>query len=411
MNEGLWVGDMKNKSIYANPAFLEMVGYTMDELFGKDAMMVCAPEHEQILNEQMELRRKYKESHYEITFISKKGERIPVLIHAVPFVEGSLATITDLRAIKRMEKSEKEFQTFAKYSIDAMVSLDEKDTVKAWNVGAERMFGWSAEEIVGKNISCVIPKEKIESGEVEYLFKEAKEKGFVRNYETIRLHKSGAPINVSITYTVLNDSKGKNLGYSAVYRDVTIQKQWEKDLQKRFDKMQEAYSEMGKLRRYVDYLVDLLDMGTGASKGREIIQFIVNAILMFSKVDAVIFRKYDDQKKSLILAGTAGATTDWQAKGNLLLRESLAEEAFLTKHPIKILDITQENRYKTAGLARKNNLRSLLLIPLFIDSEKIGTISIYISAEKSLDLLDHEFIPIFAKQAGIVLRLSQLTQK
>lgn len=405
MNEGVWVGNAQHHTMYANPAFLEMAGYTLDEVLGKDGDMFLAPELLHTLKGQNVRHGKYEQSHYETIFVSKEGTRIPVMVHAVPFIDGNLATITDLRSLKRLEKSEREFQALAKYSIDAMVSLDEHDVVRAWNVGAERMFGWTAEEIIGKPITPLIPKEKIEVGELGYLLNEANAKGFVRNHETVRLHKNGKPINVSLTYTAIQDTHDRHIGYSAVYRDITMQKQWERDLQARFDKMQDAYMEMGKLRRYVDYLVDLLDLGTGVWEGSNIYQFIVNAMMMFSKADAVILRRYEKAKEKLVLVANTGTAKDWHTKGAISVNGSLAEQAFLTKKPIKVIDVTQEPRYRTPGLARKNNLRSLLLIPMIVREEKIGTISVYISTENRIDVLDHEFIPLFARQAAIVLKL------
>lgn len=409
MNEGVWVGDVKTATLYANPAFLQMLGCRLSDIIGKKVSTFFA-NTEEMLKPRAASKKGEKGAHYEAILLGCNDQPIPVLVHSVPFIKGSLMTVTDLRSIKRLERSEREFQTFTQYSADAMVSLNEGGVIRAWNVGAERMFGWTVEEIIGKSDTVLIPQEKLETGETEYLFNEANLKGFVRNHETTRLHKNGSPIYVSLTYTALRDKNHRCLGYSAVYRDITLQKRWEKDLQQRFDKMQEAYVEMGKLRRHLDYFIELLDLGIISSPPADIARFIVHAMLMFTRADAVILRLFDPQKHSLVLAATAGSATEWQTKGAIPLKNSLGEQVFITQKPFKILDVTQEPLYLTPGFARKNNLRSLLLIPLMVRDEKIGTISVYISADKSLDVLDHEFIPHFAKQAALVLKLAETFQ-
>jgi PAS domain S-box-containing protein len=305
--------------------------------------------------------------------------------------------------LKKLVRQSREFLALAKYSADAMISFDKHRVIRAWNVGAERMFGWTQEEVIGQAIDFLMPADAQHVEEGEYLHTEACEKGFVRNHETIRLHKNGTPIQVSLTFTVIKDRKGKPSGYSSVYRDITMQKRWEKELQDRFERLHDAYLEMGKMRRYVDYVVDLLDLGIGINPGANIPQFIASAILMFAQPDAVVLRVYDEKKDCLTLASAAGGLIDWNSKGSIAVTGSLAESAFQTRRPLKVMDITQEPLYSSPGFARKNDLRSLLLIPLLVNQKLIGTISVYISSQKSLDVLDHEFIPIFAKQAALVL--------
>lgn len=409
ISEGVLVIDVNDKITYSNPALLEMLGYALHEIVGQNLSFIFDEEAKNFITQI--IKNLLKKNYYETSCRSKSGTSLPVLLHASHFVKGKLLTLTDLRFIKQLERSKIEFDLFTRYSADAMVNLDENDKILAWNVGAERMFGWKAKDVIGKILyEFMVPKEKLDSGEMGYLLKEANAKGFIRNHETVRLHKNGTPIDVSLTYTSFKDKRGKSMGYSAIYRDVTLQKQWQRDLEQRFDKLQNAYNEMGKLRRYIDYMVDLLDLAVTPTSHSDVCQFVVTAMIMVSHADTVTLRLFDHKENKLVLVTTAGNSTDWTSKGSISLKGSLAEKVFFDGKPLKILDVTQEPLYEAPGLARKNNLRSLLLIPLIYCDKPVGTISVYISAQKSLDILDHEFLPRFAKLAALIFSLTSCSR-
>ncbi len=408
MVEGLWVGDKDNKTSYVNPAFEKIFGYTEADWQGKHSYDYFDEKNREVIKKQNEGRKKGQSSRYEVEVLTKNGESIPVLMSGAPTPNGgTVGIMTDLRFLKHLEKSEQEFKNFAKFSVDAMVCMDTEGRIQEWNVGAARMFGWKAKEVVEKNIRVLSASK--EKDEYEQLMKEATEKGFVRNHETLRVHKNSSPIEVSLTLTALTDKNGELWGYSAVYRDITTQKQWEKDLQDRYQKLHEAYVEMGKMRRYMDYLEDTLELAVDKPATTNIPRYITTAVLMFSWADAVVLRRYDEKKQQLVLQATAGSTLEWETKGNIPYKGSLGEQCLKKKQALKILDVTHDGLYKTPGFARKNNLRSLLLLPLYVQEKKIGTLSVYISPEKNMDILDHEFLPIFAKQASLILSTLQVS--
>ena len=114
--------------------------------------------------EENKKRKTGATGHYEVTLISKTREYIPVLINAVPFGKGgNMATITDLRQLKAAEQRLQETKSFlasiTQYCPEAIVGITEEDIVQSWNIGAEQMFGFKAEEIIGKSIQAIIPKE------------------------------------------------------------------------------------------------------------------------------------------------------------------------------------------------------------------------------------------------------------
>src|SRR5215210_9221628 len=97
-----------------------------------------------------------------------------------------------------------------KSSDDAIVSKDLNGIILSWNPGAERIFGYTAEEAVGKSIHLIIPDDR-RPEELEVLAKVSSGEG-VDHYETVRRRKDGALLDISLTVSPIRDSTGKIVG-------------------------------------------------------------------------------------------------------------------------------------------------------------------------------------------------------
>lgn len=113
-------------------------------------------------------------------------------------------------------------------SEDAIISKDLNGVITSWNIAAERMYGYTAEEIVGQSILRLIP-EHLHSEESEILRKlGAGER--LEHFETIRVSKSGERIEVSLTISPIRDNTGRVIGSSKIARDISTRKQMERSL-------------------------------------------------------------------------------------------------------------------------------------------------------------------------------------
>ncbi|MBK8983870.1 MAG: PAS domain S-box protein [Ignavibacteria bacterium] len=128
---------------------------------------------------------------------------------------------------------EKFFSDIILNSVDAIIGFDCDFKIFLWNKGAESIFGYSKNEVMGKEFSFLIPQYLLEIGEKDFLVKEVEEKGFITNYESERLTKDGQLINVSITrFLIFNELKEK-IGSVGMIRDITTIKKLQKDLRER----------------------------------------------------------------------------------------------------------------------------------------------------------------------------------
>src|SRR3954467_354598 len=99
-------------------------------------------------------------------------------------------------------------------SDDAIVSKTLEGIIKTWNKGAERIFGWKAEEVIGKPITIIIPEDRL--GEEPDILARIRRGERIDHFETIRKSKDGQLINVSVTISPVRDDAGKIIGVSKV---------------------------------------------------------------------------------------------------------------------------------------------------------------------------------------------------
>jgi len=113
---------------------------------------------------------------------------------------------------------------------DAVILIDSEDVIRFWNEGAEAMFLYSRAEVVGRRIGFLVPPDLTEAGELEWIRARLDEEGSLCNFITRRVRKDGIERWVSLTRSVLHDTRGQVLGSSAVFRDVTEERQAQEEL-------------------------------------------------------------------------------------------------------------------------------------------------------------------------------------
>jgi PAS domain S-box-containing protein len=134
----------------------------------------------------------------------------------------------DITSRKQAEQVERRLAAIVESSDDAIVSKDLSGIVTSWNPAAEKMFGYSAEEMIGRPISAVIPPE-LEDDERKIL--ETIGRGErIEHFETVRLTKGGEGIDVSLTISPLRDQTGRVIGAAKIARDITQEKKTEQAL-------------------------------------------------------------------------------------------------------------------------------------------------------------------------------------
>lgn len=135
----------------------------------------------------------------------------------------------DITERKKNEHSNAFLSAIIEDSDDAIISKDLKGIITSWNPGAERLFGYTALEAIGRPVTILMPSDRID--EADNIMEQLKQGKRLDPFETIRLHKNGNPLDVSLTVSPIKNSKGQVIGASKIARDITLQKQAEENLQ------------------------------------------------------------------------------------------------------------------------------------------------------------------------------------
>jgi PAS domain S-box-containing protein len=123
----------------------------------------------------------------------------------------------------RLHESDRRLAAIVETSADAIGSKDLNGIVRSWNQGAERLFGYTAEEMIGRPITVVIPADR--RNEEEAILEHIRRGERVEHYETVRVRKDGTLIDISLAVSPIKDTEGRTIGASKIARDITERKQ------------------------------------------------------------------------------------------------------------------------------------------------------------------------------------------
>jgi two-component system, chemotaxis family, CheB/CheR fusion protein len=147
------------------------------------------------------------------------------LLDASGKVVGAINMLVDITDRKGTDLATQRLAAIVESSDDAIVSKDLNGIITTWNTGAQRLFGYTAEEVIGKSVTILIPADRFdeEPGILERIRRGER----IEHYETIRLRKDGDLIHVSLSVSPLKDATGRVVGASKIARDITERKQAE----------------------------------------------------------------------------------------------------------------------------------------------------------------------------------------
>jgi two-component system, chemotaxis family, CheB/CheR fusion protein len=186
--------------------------------------------------------RAYNEQ--EIIIQRPDGSRCIVLAYANPFLDeqgkliGAVNVLVDITDRRRAQLARSQLAAIVESSDDAIISKDLNGIVQSWNAAAQRLFGYSAEQAVGRHISFLIPADRAD--EEDRILARLRAGERVYHFDTVRVRSNGQPIHVSLTISPIRDDTGRIVGASKIARDITDRKQDEERIYGLMAQLKEA---------------------------------------------------------------------------------------------------------------------------------------------------------------------------
>jgi PAS domain S-box-containing protein len=209
----------------------KMLGYSAAEIIGRSHAIVLPPGHQLMLDVNNEMVLSGEVFRRESQRLTRDGRVIDVLSSHSAIrdgggkITGVSIILQDITERKRTEDTRARLAAIVENSNDAIIGCSVPGRIFSWNAMAARLFGFTAEEAIGQNISIIIPPEKEEEvARNRQLRAQSRE---ILDLETVRRTKDGRLVPVSLRVSAILDASGGQVGSSLIFRDITILKQAE----------------------------------------------------------------------------------------------------------------------------------------------------------------------------------------
>lgn len=212
-----------------NSGAQNIFGYTEQEMLGRSLIALFPPElieeESYLLGQVLEGK---KVAHFETERLHKTGKRISVSVTISPLrdqnglIIGASKNARDITQKVKLEAAANLANAIFLSTDDAVIGKSLDSIVTSWNPGATKIFGYQAEEMIGKSIQKLFPIDR--KVEETLILKRIRDGQTVDHFETVRVCKDGRKVDVSVTISPIRDHRGRIIGASKIARDITSQK-------------------------------------------------------------------------------------------------------------------------------------------------------------------------------------------
>jgi PAS domain S-box-containing protein len=227
--EGIWKLDTDGKTTFVNPQMANMLGYSMQDMLGQLFFDFMDEEQKAIAAEFWQRRQTGVKEQHDFKFRHRNGSQVWAIVSGNPMFDengqviGALGMLTDITERKQAEQKIHEQAALLNITADAMIVRDLNNQILFWNAGAERLFGWTAEDAMGKNSAHLWRETSPKYGKV---LKQVLDQGYWQG-ELKKITKKQEEITVQSRWTLMKDEAGAPKAILIVDTNITEQKRLE----------------------------------------------------------------------------------------------------------------------------------------------------------------------------------------
>ena len=300
------------------------------------------------------LKRGEHIENFETVRVRKDGSTFDVSLTISPVkdaagnVIGASRMPRDITQRKEADRTNGLLAAIVDSSDDAIISKSLDGVISSWNKGAERMFGYSADEAIGQHITLIIPPDRRQ--EEAMILERLKRGERVDHFETLRVRKDGTPLDISLTISPVREGEGRVIGASKVARDITEQKRAEQALRESKER----------LRSFADGLETEVRLRTRELERRN--AEVLDQSEQLRDLSHRLLRAQDDERRHI-------ARELHDSAGQILtaLGMSLGNIGQRVRHDPQIAKEVEDSRELVQQLSKEIRTTSYLLHPPLLD--------------------------------------------
>jgi PAS domain S-box-containing protein len=353
---------------------------------------------------------------HEIVVERPDGRRRRVLPYPRPLVNstgeiiGAVNMLVDITEQRRGDDARDRLAAIVDSSEDAIISKSVDGIIRSWNDAAERLFGYTAEEAIGKSILMIMPPDRIhEESEIQEKLHRGER---VEHFETVRRRKDGSLVDLSLTISPIRDSSGRITGGSKIARDITGRRKAEQKMANVLERERHA-------RQEAQILVDTVKELSGELDLQNLVQKVTDAgtLLIGAQFGSFFYNVQDERGESYQLFTLSGAPREAFEKFGPPRNTAVFGPTFRGEAPIRSDDIQKDPRYGHTsphfGLPRGHRpVHSYLAAPVISRTGKVHGGLFFGHERVGVFTEQHERLIVgMAAQAAVAIDNAQLFQQ